>query len=196
MPNWCNNSATFTHTDEELANWLLTTNFNFQKIIPLPKINGSDWNYDAACHLWGVKWMPERQGDDITMSVSTKDDKKIYTIDIGGFDTPWGPPDKIYEFLHAMGFTIDARYVEEGMGFFGEYITEQVVDPIIDCWRYSRNLVNNSYDFDDLPEWNDDEAWENTTELNKWVDEFVCWREYQEERAEEEEEEEAEDEKN
>ena len=66
--------------------------------------------YDYCVGEWGTKW-----------------DARDATYDIDGnqvtiyFDTAWSPPMGIYHALENMGFSVEATYVEQGMGYIGYY---------------------------------------------------------------------------
>jgi hypothetical protein len=77
------------------------------------KLYGYQNWYDFCVAEWGTKWelrldetMPfELEGHVLTM----------------WFDTAWSPPIGIYQALEAMGFEVEATYIECGVGFVGYY---------------------------------------------------------------------------
>jgi hypothetical protein len=77
------------------------------------KIYGHKNWYDFCVHEWGTKWEPKL------------DENNKFELDgnvlIVYFDTAWSPPIPIYEALEAMGFEVEATYIECGMGFVGTY---------------------------------------------------------------------------
>lgn len=68
--------------------------------------------YDWRVENWGTKW-------DVR-------DIQIYTPESGDlmqlqFDTAWLPPIPIYELLKEQGYVVNAQYIDEGMGFAGDW---------------------------------------------------------------------------
>lgn len=136
MPNWCYNTATFSHTDaaqvKRLAQAVLDERL-FREFAPCPqelldasadgsvreelvaKYGYSDW-YGWSVNQWGTKW-------DISVPhISDDTDPVSLTF---SFDTAWSPPIAFYEKMQDMGWDIDAEYTEEGMGFVGYYTNEE-----------------------------------------------------------------------
>jgi hypothetical protein len=70
--------------------------------------------YDFCINEWGTKW--DINGGDISHETDTS--LTMY------FDTAWSPPIEAYRKFDELGFNIDAMYYEPGMGFCGEYTTE------------------------------------------------------------------------
>ena len=148
MPNWCENTATFRKTDAEqiaaLAKQFSAKEgepFAFLRPQPDPlpaaektyiitrngygvesKIETSlpDW-YQWRLNNWGTKWEPcaceiiEQEPNELTVR----------------FDTAWGPPIALYDYLHENGWDIEADYVEYGLGFAGAYR-----DGVDESWDY------------------------------------------------------------
>ena len=72
-------------------------------------------NWHGFCMAeWGTKW-----------DMSIADSPEVYEIESDAvtiyFDTAWSPPEGIYHALEAMGFKVEATYIEQGMGFIGHY---------------------------------------------------------------------------
>lgn len=72
-------------------------------------------NWHGFCMAeWGTKW-----------DMSIADSPEVYEIEGNAvtiyFDTAWSPPGAIYPALEAMGFKVEATYIEQGMGFIGHY---------------------------------------------------------------------------
>jgi hypothetical protein len=69
--------------------------------------------YDWHVENWGTKWDIREFG--------------FLEFDLAGgeiklqFETAWCPPIPIFELLKSQGFTIYAQYVDEGMGFVGDW---------------------------------------------------------------------------
>ena len=142
MPNWCNNSVTFRHSDPEqisrvvrgftaeklFAEFLpcppdllaetpigedFVTRNDAQKAINLEKYGYEDWH--GWCRdNWGTKW---------DVSTGEWDDADLTNPNqvIVSFETAWQPPVAFYEKLTELGFEIEAWYLEEGAGFVGKY---------------------------------------------------------------------------
>ena len=72
-------------------------------LVPCPQ------NTSRELH-WGTKW-------DV-YDVMITDDAGPMTF---SFHTAWGPPLAAYAHLRAMGFAIDALFMESGMGFCGHW---------------------------------------------------------------------------
>ena len=72
-------------------------------------------NWHSFClGEWGTKW-----------DMSIADSPEVYEIEGNAvtiyFDTAWSPPEGIYHALEAMGFKVEATYIEQGMRFIGHY---------------------------------------------------------------------------
>jgi hypothetical protein len=72
-------------------------------------------NWHSFClGEWGTKW-----------DMSIADSPEVYEIKGNAvtiyFDTAWSPPEGIYHALEAMGFKVEATYIEQGVGFIGYY---------------------------------------------------------------------------
>ena len=72
-----------------------------------------DWHGFCMAE-WGTKW-----------DMSIADSPEVYEVEGDAvtiyFDTAWSPPEGIYHALEAMGFKVEATYVEQGVGFIGYY---------------------------------------------------------------------------
>jgi hypothetical protein len=97
------------------------------------KYGSPSW-YDWRVTHWGTKWdvrgfeVFEVEGDTIQLQ----------------FDTAWSPPLGVFEALKEQGFTINAEYIDEGMGFVGDWRDgddqcfserEQLPDRLSHLWR-------------------------------------------------------------
>jgi hypothetical protein len=89
-----------SQTDEEL------TKANIEKF------GYASW-YDFCVNEWGTKWDTECH------SVDTYEEYPDTLEAV--FDTAWAPPVPFYEKLERMGFQVEAKYYEPGMGFTGMY---------------------------------------------------------------------------
>jgi hypothetical protein len=116
MPNWCNNTITINADEKVLdsfENFLEENNgkgwFSFFRPIPQEIAEGDEW-YGWALQNWGCKWNCDAQD-------WTRDDEGIHFW----FDSPWGPPIELYEFLDDSDINVDASFLEEGMSFVGRF---------------------------------------------------------------------------
>jgi hypothetical protein len=144
MPNWCNNTLTIQDCDEPfdtvMKDYLTTikdedtgnteTILDFQKIVPMPvelkgtvsptpsdidpelqktlleKYGADNW-YDWCARNWGTKW----NCCDPFISESGM-----------SFTTAWSPPlPVITDLAKLIGKDLRLTYIEEGMGFCGEF---------------------------------------------------------------------------
>ena len=144
MPNWCYNSATFTHDNPEQITRMINAakaGKLFNEFLPMPpelleeapvgddyqerstaiakrnqdQFGHTSW-YDWSIAHWGTKWdISEIDEDNFNI---TNDGKTVSF----GFDTAWGPPTEWYDNID--GFLIEAYYHEPGMGFVGKWTSE------------------------------------------------------------------------
>lgn len=115
MPNWCNNIIEISGEQEEIdklydfleksegADW-------FDFFLPMPKEKKDEW-YEWAIENWGCKWNCQAE----------EWEKNENCIEFR-FDSPWGPPIQLYEYISNLGFTLDAKFLEEGVGLVGQFI--------------------------------------------------------------------------
>lgn len=79
----------------------------------LKQYGHKNW-WDFCVKEWGTKW-----------DMSIADSPEVYEINGNAvtifFDTAWSPPEGIYHALEAMGFEVEATYIEQGVGFIGYY---------------------------------------------------------------------------
>jgi hypothetical protein len=132
MPNYCHNDIEILGNSEDIKKLreLVGDNFDFNKIIPMPeeleddnyrrltkeqqeivqkKYGYKDW-YQWRIANWDVKWPAcevQSDWDDDFAEIS--------------FDTPWCPPEKIYNKLRELfpNISISWMYNEPGIGFAG-----------------------------------------------------------------------------
>lgn len=133
MPNWCYNSVSISHEDPAMIQKMIDAGNDgklFDAFVPMPdelrntvspspsndalieKYGSSDW-YSWSVNNWGTKWDTEFDGVDVL-----DEGKRIHAT----FNTAWSPPIEYYDRLVDLGFTVDATYTEEGMGFAGHYV--------------------------------------------------------------------------
>jgi hypothetical protein len=119
MPNWCSNNLQITGTKEQIA--LLNKKLDeckgksFFDIFGIPDAEaagaGDDW-YVYNLENYGCKWNCDAHvwdvdGDGTNLSIS--------------FDSPWGPPNKLFEGLTEEYTEVLAYYYEPGMAFCGRF---------------------------------------------------------------------------
>jgi hypothetical protein len=155
MPNWCNNDALLiAPTKEQIDNLVasLETSNNerfFNALRPRPEDCNDHW-YEWNTSKWGTKWDTDPQ------EATRIDDVTLYLV----FDTAWGPPLELYNYLFEQGWDVTAKYHEPGVGFVGEYDNS-----INDTWEYS---YDDESTIDDIPE-----------ELLEWAgirEDFAMWK--------------------
>lgn len=113
MPNWCDNSLTVRHADKTKLDELeseLSKGDDSQLLAHFRPYEG-EWDYGWCVENWGTKWEArvygwERTADD-TIFVS--------------FETAWGPPITLYEYIEQEGWEVEGLYNEPGMCFAGFY---------------------------------------------------------------------------
>lgn len=157
MPNYCYNTTYFSHPDKSKIDALVAELDRgkeaqlFESLYPMPaelrntespntneeqasvlmeKYGFSDW-YSWAVNEWGTKW-------DAGITSWEEDGGKILI----SFDTAWGPPIALYDRLTEEGWDIYSTYIEEGMGFVGEYS-----EGIDECYDYSDATSETIHDF-------------------------------------------------
>ena len=133
MPNWCNNTATFTNEDiskvDELEKVLQKIESSDEQEVslfsffrPRPEEKNDSW-YDWNVNHWGCKWDAS-----VHSFLRTSDDQITVS-----FDTPWSPPIALYEYLaRETDWYPSAYYIEEGVGFMGFVDGDED-----DCYEYT-----------------------------------------------------------
>jgi len=115
MPNWCQNVVYIGNEDKSKLDSIVTELDKgdkaqlFNTILPNPS---GEWDYNWSVENWGCKW------DASVYEYSINDVGALYI----SFDTAWGPPIALYDFLYQNGYDVEAFYREEGMAFAGWYI--------------------------------------------------------------------------
>jgi hypothetical protein len=138
MPNWCDNSVTFTHEDPLQIQRLIAA-YNEGKLLnefmPVPaelrettspmsaddsdegsrlieKYGFANW-YDWCVNTWGTKWDIDNNGNGETLAEGATE----VTI---SFQTAWSFPGGFYQHMvDELGFSVRAFYYEPGMSFCG-----------------------------------------------------------------------------
>lgn len=146
MPNWCFNSVTLKNSDPTMiirAQKAFEAGEFFNEFVPVPKdlrdtaegcfgdteqqreleikqayniknYGHKTW-YDFCVNNWGTKW-DVGSPDEVTK----KDDHTL----VLHFDSAWAPPIQFFESLEDYDFEVSAYYFEPGMGFCGQFTTE------------------------------------------------------------------------
>ena len=112
MPNWCSNTTTIQGSQETLE-WLMSVEFSFEKIRPMPDNQGLDW-YDWNIEHWGTKWDVQDVESDLDLATQT------LTLH---YRTAWSPPIKLLQYLSEQRqLHITNYHVDEGYGFVGQTV--------------------------------------------------------------------------
>lgn len=118
MPNHTDNRVILSHADsqkiDEIYNVMNTDDASLlQHIIPMNEalLDGGDW-YEWRLDNWGTKW-------DIYETHCTRIDANTLSMT---FYTAWSPPIPVFDKLTDMGYEINARYLDEGWMYIGEYV--------------------------------------------------------------------------
>ena len=186
MPNWCLNNVTLKHDDVEVVDGLyevLEKNPEqqelFQYLRPRPESESENW-YSWNLENWGCKW-------DVSVYDFDREDENTIRM---SFDSPWGPPIAMYEFLESEGWSVDAMYDEGGMAFCGAFrdgyndhyeysdmsadeIDEQIPQDINDAYGISdqkRSWEEENEEFEDDEE---EESDEPEYEMTEWFDKKI-----------------------
>lgn len=126
MPNWCNNTIKIQSEKKRIDEFESFLNENdgkdwFTFFRPLPEDLQNDGWYEWSINNWGCKW-----------NCDANDWQRIDENTISfWFDSPWGPPLALYEFMNKEEFDVRASYHEEGMAFVGEF-----TDGFDNCYEY------------------------------------------------------------
>ena len=124
MPNHTDNRVTLYHKDSQqidmIYNIMNTDDTPLcQTLIPMDEAlldndaHADDGWYTWRLQNWGTKW-------DVYESHCTRFDANTLQL---YFYTAWSPPMPIYDKLVDMGFEVTARYLDEGWGYIGEYVS-------------------------------------------------------------------------
>jgi hypothetical protein len=176
MPNWCQNVVYIGNEDKSKLDSIVTELDKgdkaqlFNTILPNPS---GEWDYNWSVENWGCKW------DASVYEYSINDVDTLYI----SFDTAWGPPIALYDFLYQNGYDVEAFYREEGMAFAGWYIDgednyyeygnmtadeieEQLPEKLDEMFSISQ------YQRDYEAEQEDEEEWDAEAALEEICDEF------------------------
>ena len=148
MPNHTDNRVILSHDDSHqidmIYNIMNTGNTSLcQTLIPMPQEledtegfdeNGASGWYAWRLKNWGTKW-------DIYSASCERMDANTLVM---SFDTAWSPPIPVYDKLVDMGFEVNARYLDEGWLYVGEYI-----DGVDWCTNNVESVVNDNPELDE-----------------------------------------------
>ena len=126
MPNHTDNRVILSHADskmiDDIYNVMNTEDTGLlNHITPMPKElegtsgfdeNGATGWYSWRLDNWGTKW-------DIYETHCTRIDANTLSMT---FYTAWSPPIPVFDKLTDMGYEINARYLDEGWMYVGEYV--------------------------------------------------------------------------
>jgi hypothetical protein len=165
MPNWCDNTLHLRNSDKaklDAVEAVLADRENQELFKHLRPYEG-EWDYGWCCNNWGTKW------ESRIIDFDRSDDNEITVY----FETAWGPPTVLYQYLYELneGWDIEAFYHEPGMCFAG-------------IWR---DGGEDHYEFSDMSA--DEIEEELPSELNEMYGISEWKREWEEENAEDEDEE-------
>jgi hypothetical protein len=141
MPNWCTNEVTvYANSKQDLLMLLsmarqpvsddddpeeLQSKFRMESIHTTPSEllddNGDDGWYGWRRKNWGCKW----DMSDVELDEPYQDIEGKHYIELR-YQTPWSPNIEFWKYVCKMGpFTVEMRYVEEGIGYIGETTIER-----------------------------------------------------------------------
>jgi hypothetical protein len=116
MPNWCQNTVQFKNSDQSKLSELeneLGKGDDAEIFMHFRPYEG-EWDYGWCSEYWGTKW-------EARVYDWSRTDENTITIH---FDTAWGPPIALFEFLAENEWEVDALYHEEGMCFAGYWTND------------------------------------------------------------------------
>jgi len=123
MPNHTDNRVILSHDDSQkidmIYNIMNTDDTPLcQTLIPMDEAlldndaHADDGWYTWRLQNWGTKW-------DVYESHCTRIDANTLQLT---FYTAWSPPIPVFDKLVDMGFEVNARYLDEGWMYAGEYV--------------------------------------------------------------------------
>jgi len=179
MPNWCSNVATINHGDKEKID-AIENELNkpkddvalFQMLCPCPDDQKENW-YEWNVNNWGTKW------DASIYDFERLDDNNIRV----NFDTAWGPPTALYDYLFENGYDTTAYYDECGMAFCGKYefgsddyydysdmdssqVQDEIPTDIDEMFSISEQMQDREAE-DDHEDWQEDDGEEGHAEVEQ-----------------------------
>jgi hypothetical protein len=186
MPNWCSNVVTINHGDSNLID-AIENELNrekddialFQMLRPRPAEFEEEW-YGWNIENWGTKW-----------EASIYDFERIddYNIRVN-FDTAWGPPIALYDYLFEQGYDTTAYYDECGMAFCGKYefgsddqydytdmdsaqVQDEIPSDIDEMFSISEQMADRESEDDDTQTYSDDEDDIQTYVMTDWFNKKI-----------------------
>lgn len=151
MPNWCNNVATFHHTDPEQINRIIKaakTETLLSDFFPCPtalcdtmagshgdpeeqnllmireRANRSQYGYKNWYEWCNNEWGTKWDVGCVEEAINRENPT---TVSIG-FDSAWSPPIAWYKKMETLGFEITAFYMETGVGYCGTFTDGEATD--------------------------------------------------------------------
>lgn len=122
MPNHTDNRVIISHDDIQMIDMIYNSyqeedgdNFELcNMFVPEPRDDAgeptSGW-YEWRLDNWGTKW------DVYNVTMTRMDDNTL----VMSFDTAWSPPIPVFDKMVDMGYEVNARYLDEGWMYIGEY---------------------------------------------------------------------------
>lgn len=115
MPNWCDNTLTLSNSDKSKLDAVqseLEKGEQTELFKQLRPYEG-EWDYGWCIENWGTKW----EARIIDWERLADDELIVY------FETAWGPPIALYEYLYGLDedWNVEAYYHEPGMCFAGMF---------------------------------------------------------------------------
>jgi len=180
MPNWCSNVATINHGDKEKIDVIETELSKdkddvalFQMLCPCPEEQKDNW-YEWNINNWGTKWEAS------IYDFERLDDNNIRV----NFDTAWGPPVSLYDYLFENGYDTTAYYDECGMAFCGKYefgsndeydysdmdsaqVQDEIPSDIDEMFAISEQMADRESE-EDHEDWQAEEDEEPEYEMTDW----------------------------
>ena len=152
----------------------------FQMLCPCPDDQKDNW-YEWNINNWGTKWEAS------IYDFERLDDNNIRV----NFDTAWGPPTALYDYLFENGYDTTAYYDECGMAFCGKYefgsddqydysdldsaqVQDEIPSDIDEMFSISEQMqdreAEEAEEDDDTQTYSDDEDDIQTYEMTEWFD--------------------------
>lgn len=194
MPNWCNNTFELVGPKEKIREFESFLNANdgkdwFDFFAPCPqelkdvgsvsltesnqqlieKYGYSDW-YSFGIGEWGCKWNCDAQD----WTVNEYDENNL-SINFW-FDSPWGPPETLYQKISDGDLHVFAEWHEPGMAFVGRFeggetenyeysdieSLDDIPESLIENWNLREML-------EEQEEWDDDDEEDEESEESSVV---------------------------
>ena len=121
MPNWCENKLTLkpgsiSDEDFEMLMKQLDDREDKSCFLKIIRPYEGEGDYDWCVENWGTKWDVDGEIDNGFL-LEFQNDGQVQLR----FNTAWGPPCAIYDFMTEMGIDVEACFYEPGCEIYGEY---------------------------------------------------------------------------